>query len=143
MIFIDTMSTEIINYVFYKDYPDVRDFISELRAASSKNNQIVKNQISLYNFPPDVEFNFTDNGAEVVYKKGNLSSSGEECTDLSFLIEYDDFKNSELFGRTIRQVLRSGVLNLNFPKIPIQELDYNYDFGEDSVKISVCHLLPF
>lgn len=137
------MSTEIINYVFYKDYPDVRDFISELRAASSKNNQIVKNQISLYNFPPDVEFNFTDNGVEVVYKKGNLSSSGEECTDLSFLIEYDDFKNSELFGRTIRQVLRSGVLNLNFPKIPIQELDYNYDFGEDSVKISVCHLLPF
>jgi hypothetical protein len=137
------MSNSITHYLHYKNIPDVRDFISEIRAAISKDNPIVKNQMSLYHFPPKIDLNFNDSNLQVIYSKGTLTSENEPCKDFSFLFDYEDFKDSEMLGRTIKQVLRSGILGINFPNIPTLELDFKYEFGADNMKVSVCHNLPF
>jgi hypothetical protein len=48
-----------------------------------------------------------------------------------------------MFGRTIKQVLRSGILGTNFPNVPTDDLSFSYDFGEDTLKVSICNPLPF
>jgi GDPmannose 4,6-dehydratase len=50
---------------------------------------------------------------------------------------------SEMFGKTIMDVLEGGLLNLHFPDSPRSVLEYDYDIGEDTLKIGICHPLPF
>jgi hypothetical protein len=134
---------QIIYYLHYSNIPDIKDFIKEIRAAVSKENQIVRNQMSLYHLPPLIELNFTDTSLEIKYSKGNIPTGNETCKDVSFAFDYEDFEDSEIFGRTVKQVLRSGVLSINFPNIPISDLNFNYEFGETELKVSVCNPLPF
>jgi hypothetical protein len=142
--YLSNMQKEQITFpIFYDKHPFVNDFVEEIRAAISKENQIVKNQMALYHLPPKIELVFTDTNLEIRYSKGSIPIGAEPCKDVSFGFDYEDFENSELFGRTIKQVLRSGILGINFPNIPSQDLDFNYEFGKDSLKVSVCHHLPF
>jgi hypothetical protein len=137
------MEESVKYYIHYENVKGVRELISLIRAAISKNSQIVKNHTSLYHLPPKIDLIFTDTSVQIVYSKSSISSYNEECKDFSFLFDYDDFEDSQMFGRTIKQVLRSGILATRFPNIPPQDLDFVYDFGEDTLKVSICNPLPF
>ena len=78
----------------------------------------------------------------VIYYKGSIGND-EPCKNVSFGLDYDDFETSEMFGRTIKDVLEGGLLNLHFPDSPRSVLEYDYDIGEDTLKIGICHPLPF
>ena len=54
------MNNTVTYYIHYKNVPDVREFIDLIREATSDENQIVKNQISLYSIKPYIVLNFTD-----------------------------------------------------------------------------------
>jgi hypothetical protein len=136
------MKNSITYYIHYKNVPDVRDFINEIRAATSDENQIVQNQLSLYSVKPYIVLNFTDINVEVIYYKGSIGND-EPCNDVKFGLDYDDFETSEMFGRTIMDVLEGGLLNLHFPDSPRSVLEYDYDIGEDTLKVGICHPLPF
>lgn len=136
------MKNSITYYIHYKNVPDVRDFINEIRAAVSDENQIVQNQLSLYSVKPYIVLNFTDTNVEVKYYKGHIGND-TPCNDVSFGLDYRDFETSEMFGRTIKDVLDGGLLNLHFPNSPKSVLEYDYDIGENTLKISICHPLPF
>ena len=136
------MKNSITYYIHYKNVPDVREFIKEIRAAMSDENQIVQNQLSLYSVKPYIVLNFTDTNVEVIYYKGTIGND-TPCNDIKFGLDYDDFETSEMFGRTIKDVLEGGLLNLHFPNSPKSVLEYDYDIGEDTLKIGICHPLPF
>lgn len=136
------MKNSITYYIHYKNVPDVREFIKEIRAAMSDENQIVQNQLSLYSVKPYIVLNFTDTNVEVKYYKGTIGND-TPCNDIKFGLDYDDFETSEMFGRTIKDVLEGGLLNLHFPNSPKSVLEYDYDIGEDTLKIGICHPLPF
>jgi len=136
------MKNSITYYIHYVNAPDVREFIDLIRAATSEESQIVKNQISLYSIKPYIVLNFTDTNVEVIYYKGSIGND-TPCKDVSFGLDYDDFETSELFGRTIKDVLEGGLINLHFPNTPKYVLEYDYDIGEDTLKVGICHPLPF
>ncbi len=137
------MEESVKYFIHYENVKDVREFVSLIRAAISKNIQIVKNHISLYHLPPKIDLNFTDSSVQISYSKSSISSFNDECKGITFLFDYDDFENSQMFGRTIKQVLRSGILGTNFPNVPTDDLSFSYDFGEDTLKVSICNPLPF
>jgi hypothetical protein len=137
------MEESVKYYIHYENVKGVSEFVSLIRAAISKNSQIVKNHTSLYHLQPKIDLNFTDSSVQITYSKSSISSLNDECKGITFLFDYDDFENSQMFGRTIKQVLRSGILGTNFPNVPTDDLSFSYDFGEDTLKVSICNPLPF
>jgi hypothetical protein len=137
------MEESVKYYIHYENVKGIRELVSLIRAAISKNSQIVKNHTSLYHLPPKIDLNFTDSSVQITYSKSSISSFNSECKGITFLFDYDDFEDSEIFGRTIKQVLRSGVLSTNFPNVPTDDLSFSYDFGEETLKVSICNPLPF
>jgi hypothetical protein len=130
-------------YIHYQNVPDVRELIKLIREATSEENQIVRNQLSLYNLKPNISLHFTDENLQIIYSKGSIGTNTNTCKDVSVSLDYDDFESSELFGRTIRDLLDGGLLSLHFPNSPRSVLEFNYDFGENTLKIGICHPLPF
>jgi hypothetical protein len=133
----------LTKYVHYKNFPDVRELAKELKDSISVTNTLIKNYTLTNGFLPKVKLIFGDENVQITYDDGQEMDM-TTCNDYILGLDYDDFKDSKQFGETIKGILKpGGFLKLQFPKIPVRELDFFYVFGEDTLKIGVCHNLPF
>lgn len=124
-------------HLYYKDFPDVLDFVSEIRNSISDKNQIVQNYNALYGLPPEFEFEFNKDGMNVTYDRIKHLPKNR-CNGVVVELEYQSFLDPKSFGLMVQELTSGKFSSIYFPNSKIN-VEQSFEFGDNSLKIKFCN----
>lgn len=124
-------------HLYYKDFPDVLDFVSEIRNSISDNNQIVQNYNTLYGLPPEFEFEFNKDGMNVTYDRTKHLPTNR-CNGVVVELEYQSFSDPKSFGLMVQELTSGKFSSIYFPNSKVN-VEQSFEFGDNSLKIRFCN----
>jgi hypothetical protein len=124
-------------YLYYKDFPEVLDLITEVRNSIADSNKIVKNYNALYGLPPELDFEFNKDGLNITYKKTKNFSSNR-CNGVVVELDYQSFNDPKSFGLMVQELTSGKFSAIYFPNSKMI-VSKEFDFGESSLKIRFCN----
>jgi hypothetical protein len=123
-------------HLYYQDFPEVLDFISEIKKSISDSHQIVQNHNALYGLPPELDFEFNNEGLNINYKKTKQLQTNR-CNGVVVELEYQSFSDPKSFGLMVQELTSGKFSSIYFPNSKMN-IEHSFEFGDSSLKISFC-----
>lgn len=124
-------------YLYYKDFPNVLDFVSEIRNSISNNNQIVQNYNALYGLPPEFEFEFNKDGLNITFDKTKHLPTNR-CNGIVVELEYQSFSDPKSLGLMVQELTSGKLSSIYFPNSK-KTVYHEFAFSDSSLKIKFCN----
>jgi hypothetical protein len=124
-------------HIYYKDFSDVLDFVSEVNNSISANHQIIQNHNALYGLPPELNFEFNNEGLNIVYKKTKQLQTNR-CNGIVVELDYQSFSDPKSFGLMVKELTSGKFSSIYFPQSKMK-IELSYEFEESSLKIRFCN----
>jgi hypothetical protein len=124
-------------HLYYQDFPEVLDFISEVKNSISDNHQIIQNHNALYGLPPELDFEFNNEGLNIIYKKTKQPQTNR-CNGVVVELDYQSFSDPKSFGLMVQELTGGKFSSIYFPNIK-KNVEQSFEFGDNSLKISFCN----
>jgi hypothetical protein len=126
----------VTKYLYFKDFSNVLDMVTEIRSSISNNNQIIQNHKALYGLPPEIDFDFNNNGLSISYNKSKQDSTSN-CNGVVVELEYQSFVDPKSFGLMVKELTSGKFSSIYFPNFK-KNVEQSCEFGESSLKINFC-----
>lgn len=123
-------------HLYYQDFPEVLDFISEIKNSISDNHQIIQNHNALYGLPPELDFEFSKDGLNIIYKKTKQLQTNR-CNGVVVELDYQSFSDPKSFGLMVQELTSGKFSSIYFPQSKMK-IEQSFEFGDSSLKISFC-----
>ena len=123
-------------HLYYQDFPEVLDFISEIKKSISDNHQIIQNHNALYGLPPELDFEFNKDGLNISYKKTKQLQTNR-CNGVVVELDYQSFSDPKSFGLMVQELTSGKFSSIYFPNSKMN-VEHSFEFGDSSLKISFC-----
>jgi hypothetical protein len=123
-------------HLYYYDFPEVLDFISEIKKSISDNHQIIQNHNALYGLPPELDFEFNKDGLNISYKKTKQLQTNR-CNGVVVELDYQSFSDPKSFGLMVQELTSGKFSSIYFPNSKMN-VEHSFEFGDSSLKISFC-----
>lgn len=124
-------------HLYYQDFPEVLDFISEIKNSISDSHQIIQNHNALYGLPPELDFEFNNEGLNISYKKTKQLQTNR-CNGVVVELDYQSFSDPKSFGLMVQELTSGKFSSIYFPNFKMK-VEHSFEFGDSSLKISFCN----
>jgi hypothetical protein len=124
-------------HLYYQDFPEVLDFISEIKNSISDSHQIIQNHNALYGLPPELDFEFNNEGLNIIYKKTKQLQTNR-CNGVVVELEYQSFSDPKSFGLMVQELTSGKFSSIYFPNSKMN-VEQSFEFGDNSLKIRFCN----
>ena len=124
-------------HLYYQDFSEVLDFISEVKNSISDNHQIIQNHNALYGLPPELDFEFNNEGLNIIYKKTKQLQTNR-CNGVVVELEYQSFSDPKSFGLMVQELTSGKFSSIYFPNSKMN-VEQSFEFGDNSLKIRFCN----
>ena len=124
-------------HLYYQDFPEVLDFISEVKNSISDNHQIIQNHNALYGLPPELVFEFNSEGLNISYKKTKQLQTNR-CNGVVVELDYQSFSDPKSFGLMVQELTSGKFSSIYFPNSKMN-VEHSFEFGDNSLKIRFCN----
>jgi hypothetical protein len=126
----------VTKYLYFKDFSNVLDMVTEIRNSISFKNQIIQNHNALYGLPPELDFEFNEDGINIIYKKTKKLQTNR-CNGVLVELDYESFLDPKSFGLMVRELKSGKFSSIYFPQSKMN-IEQSFEFGDSSLKISFC-----
>ena len=123
-------------HLYYQDFPEVLDFMSEIKNSISDSHQIIQNHNALYGLPPELDFEFNNEGLNIIYKKTKQLQTNR-CNGVVVELDYQGFSDPKSFGLMVQELTSGKFSSIYFPQSKMK-IEQSFEFGDSSLKISFC-----
>jgi hypothetical protein len=123
-------------HLYYQDFHEVLDFISEVKNSISDSHRIIQNHNALYGLPPELDFDFNKDGLNITYDKTKHLQTNR-CNGVVVELDYQSFSEPKSFGLMVQELTSGKFSSIYFPNSKMN-VEHSFEFGDSSLKISFC-----